>query len=107
MQNSLAKNETPQKIVSLSNNTSLVTPSKKIPTWDEENYTPHKMLIPPPTTPLTVSAPMQTAMTPAPLKPLFVDNLVEEKGEEIEYSFEERRAGFVVPNTHLRKAIQV
>ncbi|XP_021746682.1 65-kDa microtubule-associated protein 3-like [Chenopodium quinoa] len=106
VQKSLAKNETSQKVASVSN-TSVVTPSKKIPAGDEENHTPNKMLFPPPTTPMTVSAPMQTSMTPAPSKPLFGDNLVGEKDEEIEYSFEERRAGFVLPSTHLRRALQV
>lgn len=106
VQKSLTKNETPQKIVSLSN-TSFTTPSKKMPAADEENHTPNTMLIQAPITPLTVSAPMQTSMTPAPLKLLNGDNMVEDIAEDIEYSFEERRAGFVLPNTPLRRAIHV
>jgi protein regulator of cytokinesis 1 len=30
-----------------------------------------------------------------------------ETPEEIEYSFEERRAGFVLPNTHIKSVIQL
>uniref|UniRef100_A0A803MTQ9 Uncharacterized protein n=1 Tax=Chenopodium quinoa TaxID=63459 RepID=A0A803MTQ9_CHEQI len=85
------------------------TPSKNIPAEDEENWTP-KMHIPEPATPSTASAPMHTSMTPAPLhQPDFHDGdkLVEETDEEVEYSFEERRAGFVLPNTHLKRVIQV
>ncbi|KAL2903616.1 65-kDa microtubule-associated protein 3 [Bienertia sinuspersici] len=102
---SLPKNETTQKTDTI--NTTTVTPSKKIPAADEENHTPNTKFIPPPTTPSTISAPMQTSMTPALVKPVFGDTLVEEKAEETEYSFEEIRAGFVLPSTHLRRAIQV
>ncbi|CAO2829432.1 unnamed protein product [Amaranthus hypochondriacus] len=106
IQKPLAKNETSQKVVSL-NNTPFTTPTKKIPAADEENRTPNVKSIPPPSTPLTISAPMQTSMTPAPPKPLYADNLVEDTADEIEYSFEERRAGFVLPKTNLKRAIQV
>ncbi|KAK4740688.1 hypothetical protein SAY87_024276 [Trapa incisa] len=62
------------------------TPLKKT---DEQNRTPVPMPIPIPSTPSTISIPMQTAITPAPVKATL--------HQEMEYSFEERRAGFVVP----------
>ncbi|XP_068330791.1 65-kDa microtubule-associated protein 3-like isoform X2 [Pyrus communis] len=79
------------------------------PTTQEANKTPKVMPIFVPTTPSTVSVPMQTAMTPAPPPPPipFATNLVQEIPEEIEYSFEERRAGFVLPKTHVKPMIQV
>lgn len=52
-----------------------------------------------PCTPSTVSIPMQTAMTPAPFK--------ETIPEGIEYSFEERRAGFVIPIAHLKSVAAI
>lgn len=84
----LFKKETPQK-----------TASKMFPAANEENQTPNTMS--------TVSVPMQTVMTPAPPRRLFSDDLVEEITEEIEYSFEERRAGFVLPVTPLQRVVQV
>ncbi|KAI3918197.1 hypothetical protein MKX01_041517 [Papaver californicum] len=57
------------------------TPLKVNRVVDEENMAPRVV----PKTPCT---PMQTAMTPAPALPVTVKR-------EIEYSFEERRAGFV------------
>lgn len=70
---------------------------------DEENPTPMNKPIPVPTTPSTVSVPMQTNLTPGPtLGGPFVGGVkrVEEVvHEEIEYSFEEKRAGFVIPKT--------
>lgn len=99
----VSKNDTSQQIYN--------TPSKIIPSAGEENCTPKVMHISAPTTtPSTVSAPMHTSMTPAPLRqPDFheADNFVEVIDEEVEYSFEERRAGFVLPNTHLKRAIPV
>ncbi|XP_050156817.1 65-kDa microtubule-associated protein 3-like isoform X2 [Malus sylvestris] len=80
------------------------------PTTHEANKTPKVMPIFVPTTPSTVSVPMQTAITPAPPPPPpipFATNLVQEIPEEIEYSFEERRAGFVLPRTHVKPMIQV
>ncbi|XP_048430283.1 uncharacterized protein LOC103937591 isoform X2 [Pyrus x bretschneideri] len=78
------------------------------PTIHEENKTPKVMPIFTPTTPSTVLVPMQTTMTPAPPPPVpFATNLVQEIPEEIEYSFEERRAGFVLPKTHVKSMIQV
>ncbi|GMH18340.1 hypothetical protein Nepgr_020181 [Nepenthes gracilis] len=73
---------------------------------DEENMTPKVVPIPPPlTTPSTVSRPMETAMTPAlPLRGgINGGDLEEEIEEEVEYSFEEKRAGFVVPNTNAKR----
>ena len=106
IQKPLPKNETSQKVVSL-NNTPFTTPTKKIPAGDEENRTPNVKSIPPPSTPLTISAPMQTSMTPAPPKPLYADNLLGDTADEIDYSFEERRAGFVLPSTNLKGAISL
>lgn len=72
---------------------------------DEENKTPRAMPIPVPSTPSTVSVPMQTAMTPAPPPIPFAANVVEQIPEEIEYSFEELRAGFVLPKTHMKPSM--
>ena len=80
------QNETSQRIIQ-SNNMQIAmntTPSKQISTAEEEN-----------TAPTTVSIPMQTAPAPVPCS----DG---NPAEEIEYSFEERRAGFVLPRTHLK-----
>ncbi|XP_073304779.1 65-kDa microtubule-associated protein 3-like isoform X3 [Primulina huaijiensis] len=78
-----------QKTLLTSNNTQFSTPPKILATTHEDNRTPQTMPIPVPFTPSTVSIPMQTGLTPA-LKDKYI-------GEEIEYSFEERRAGFVLP----------
>lgn len=63
--------------------------------------TPKEMIIPVPTTPFTVSVPMQTSLTPAPA-PIPFETRALEMEEDIEYSFEERRAGFVVPRMHVK-----
>ncbi|PIA49952.1 hypothetical protein AQUCO_01300590v1 [Aquilegia coerulea] len=78
------------------------TPSKLISVADEENRTPKTMTIPVPSTPSTISVPMQMAATPAPpVAVLYEASKVEETREEkIEYSFEERRAGFVLTKAH-------
>ncbi|KAK9181660.1 hypothetical protein WN944_024799 [Citrus x changshan-huyou] len=88
---------------------SFTTPSKTNTLVDEENRTPKAMPIPVPSTPSTVSVPMQTAITPAHASaPIpYGTTQVEETAEEIEYSFEERRAGFVLPKTHVKPLIQV
>ncbi|XP_075485775.1 65-kDa microtubule-associated protein 3-like isoform X2 [Primulina tabacum] len=78
-----------QKTLLTSNNTQFSTPPKILAATQEDNRTPKTMPIPVPFTPSTVSIPMQTGLTPA-LKNKYI-------GEEIEYSFEERRAGFVLP----------
>ncbi|XP_042512137.1 65-kDa microtubule-associated protein 3-like [Macadamia integrifolia] len=89
------------------NETPTTTPSKLSFHTDEENRTPMTMPIPVPTTPSTVSVPMQTAITPIPASVLFVANAMGKMPEEIEYSFEERRAGFVLPHRHLKSFVQV
>ncbi|PWA91055.1 microtubule associated protein (MAP65/ASE1) family protein [Artemisia annua] len=78
-------------------NTPLTTPSKTtISATQDENRTPKTNMIPTiPCTPSTVSIPMQTALTPAPLKEMIPEGF-------IEYSFEERRAGFLLPRAHLK-----
>lgn len=84
------------------------TPSKILSVADEENWTPRAMPISVPKTPSTVSVPMQTAITPAPPSALpFGTKVVEEIPEEIEYSFEERRAGFVLPKAHVKSLISI
>ncbi|KAK4397360.1 microtubule-associated protein 3 [Sesamum angolense] len=68
-----------------------ITPIKNVSTHDE-NRTPKTMPIPVPATPPTVSAAMQTATTP------FTPAI--RVAGEVEYSFEEKRAGFVLPRSH-------
>ncbi|XWS50660.1 hypothetical protein CRYUN_Cryun12cG0105300 [Craigia yunnanensis] len=88
------------------NDLSYTTPLKTISLVDEENRTPKAMPIPVPSTPSTVSVPMQTAMTPAPPIP-FTIKPVEEIPEEIEQSFEERRLSFLLSETQITSLIQV
>ncbi|KAG9157346.1 hypothetical protein Leryth_004987 [Lithospermum erythrorhizon] len=80
------------------------TPSKTMSNFEEVNKTPQSVAAPIPPTPSTVSVPMQTTITPAhPVISLNVAKLAAEMPEEsIEYSFEERRAGFVLPRTHIK-----
>ncbi|CAI9767626.1 unnamed protein product [Fraxinus pennsylvanica] len=87
-------NEMLQKTLTSNNTPPFTTPSKTISTLDEENRTPKTMAIPVPSTPSTVSVPMLTAITPVPCVPKSMED------EDIEYSFEERRAGFVLPKDH-------
>lgn len=92
-----------------SNTTPFTTPSKTITSaTDDENRTPKTHMIPAvPCTPSTVSVPMQTVMTPAPT-PLTGVNQIKEMvipEEVVEYSFEERRAGFVAPGTLLKTVV--
>ena len=101
-----ADDDTLKRTLPLINDLSFKTPSKTNTVADEENRTPKAMLIPVPTTPATVSLPMQTAMTPAPPPVPFAVNPVEIP-EELEYSFEERRAGFIIPNSHIKSIIQL
>ncbi|KAK6142887.1 hypothetical protein DH2020_023235 [Rehmannia glutinosa] len=69
------------------------TPTKTVSAYDE-NRTPKTMPIPLPATPPTMSNAMQTATTP------FTPGI---RGvEEVEYSYEERRAGFVSTKLHSR-----
>ncbi|XP_057951864.1 65-kDa microtubule-associated protein 3 [Malania oleifera] len=90
-----------------SSNTPISTPCKVSSIPDDENRTPKTFPIPVPTTPSTVSVPMQTAITPAPPTVTCGSSTVEEVPEETEYSFEERRAGFVLPKTQIKPAVQV
>ncbi|MBA0587324.1 65-kDa microtubule-associated protein 3 [Gossypium raimondii] len=82
--------DTSHKMLHRSNDLShTTTPLKTIPLVDEENRTPKAMPIIP-STPSTLSVPMQTAMTPAPtLAP--IPFAITKPVEEIERSFEERR----------------
>lgn len=75
---------------------------------DEENRTPKAMPIPVPSTPSTVSMPMQTAMTPAhPVIPFKANNHpVEAMPEEIEYSFEEKRLAYMLSNVEVNSMVQ-
>ncbi|XP_077248895.1 65-kDa microtubule-associated protein 3-like [Tasmannia lanceolata] len=81
------------------NNTPQITPLKRTFVSEEENMTPKVMPIPVAITPSTVSVPMQTAPTPASACVLFGATAIEAP-EDIEYSFEERRAGFILPKSH-------
>ncbi|CAH1445646.1 unnamed protein product [Lactuca virosa] len=97
------KHEMLQKTFQNNNNMSTFTTPTKTTIFGLEdentNRTPKTNLIPIlPSTPYTTgSIAMQTAVTPGPV---LIKEIVPE--EVIEYSFEERRAGFVVPKTHLK-----
>lgn len=89
-------NEMLPKMLSINNSTPFSTPSKTISAVEVENripstpstlHIPMQMAVTPMQKPIT-SAPLQLTMTPA--KPV---------EEEIEYSFEEKRAGFVLPRS--------
>lgn len=72
------------------------TPNNKISAFDQ-NETPKTKPIPVPKTPSTVSVAMQMAMTPTtPCIP---------RGDRVEYSFEEKRAGFFLDNSHAGSSI--
>ncbi|KAI3508201.1 hypothetical protein L1887_23206 [Cichorium endivia] len=101
------KHEMLQKTFQNNNNINMspfVTPTKTTMFGlEEENRTPKTNLIPIlPSTPFTSNVPMQTAVTPCP--GLSKEMVCE---EVIEYSFEERRAGFVVPKGHLKTMSEV
>lgn len=81
------------------------TPLKKT-TDEDQNMTPKAKPIPVPSTPSTLSVAMQTAVTPAAPPPTSAYKAEEIPEDNVEYSFEERRAGFVLPKTHI-KSIQV
>ncbi|XP_022735076.1 65-kDa microtubule-associated protein 3-like [Durio zibethinus] len=89
------------------NDLSYTTPLKTTSLVDEENRTPKAMPIPVPSTPSTVSVPMQTAMTPAPPILFKTKPDIEEIPEEIEHSFEERRLAFLLSKTQITSLIQV
>ncbi|XWS61043.1 hypothetical protein CRYUN_Cryun07bG0091800 [Craigia yunnanensis] len=107
MTNMLEDNgETLQKILPTTNDLCYATPLKTTSLVDEENRTPKTMRIPVPSTPSTVSVPMQTAITPAP--PIhFNTKPTEEIPEEIEQSYEERRLAFLLSKTQMTSLIQV
>ncbi|KAL5981066.1 hypothetical protein ACLOJK_028986 [Asimina triloba] len=90
-------NRTSLKVVTVDN--ALTTPSGRASAADEENRTPKTMPIMTPSTPSTISVPMQTSHMPGPVSVLF-GTAAEEESEEIEYSFEEKRVGFIVPKSY-------
>lgn len=64
-------------------------------------------------TPSAVSIPMQMAVTPLPMQKTTTSAALQmaivpakSVDEEMEYSFEERRAGFVLPRPHLVNVMQ-
>ncbi|XP_042011446.1 65-kDa microtubule-associated protein 3-like isoform X2 [Salvia splendens] len=67
------------------------TPTKRYYSANDENRTPKAMPVPVPATPPTASSAMRTAKTP------FTPGV--RATEQVEYSFEERRAGFAVART--------
>ncbi|KAE8678313.1 65-kDa microtubule-associated protein 3 [Hibiscus syriacus] len=76
---------------------SYTTPLKTISLVDEENGTPKVMMpLPMPCTSSTVSVPMQTAITPAPMR-----SAITKPFEEIEQTFEERRLVFLISKTQI------
>ncbi|KAI8572606.1 hypothetical protein RHMOL_Rhmol01G0212600 [Rhododendron molle] len=95
------QNEASQKTLPIYK-TPVASPAKVIASIEEDEVkTPRTMPISPPTTPpTTVSVAMHTVTTPAtPCVPCY--------GEEVEYSFEERRAGFILPKSYLRSFLQL
>lgn len=98
-------NDTVQKTIP-GNTTPFTTPSKTVfASAGEDNMT--LKTAPAPYTPSTPSIPMQTGMTPAPRSVAYIATPTKEVPEEIEYSFEEQRAGFVLPGTHPKSQLQV
>ncbi|MQM18180.1 hypothetical protein Taro_051167 [Colocasia esculenta] len=61
--------------------------------------------LPEPQNPITPSIYMQMAPTPAPPPATYEERAVYRMLEEIEYSFEEIRAGFVLPKKHVKPII--
>ncbi|KAL0299428.1 UNVERIFIED_CONTAM: microtubule-associated protein 3 [Sesamum radiatum] len=97
-----------------SDSTPFSTPSKTVPIADVENRTPQAMAI----IPSTISIPMQMAITPAPAQMPITPAPIQKAlipaptalksvDEEIEYSFEEKRAGFVLPRSHPINVMQI
>ncbi|KAK7256636.1 hypothetical protein RIF29_30090 [Crotalaria pallida] len=87
---------TPQAIQQKSQMLTPTPPSKSIIVGNEENGTPKNMGLPVPTTPLT-SVPMLTATTPDTPSVYSIYNVAAKNAQPLEYSFEEARAGFVLP----------
>lgn len=101
-------NEMSNKLLTI-NSTPFTTPPKIISSAEEENRMPQTTAINVPSTPLTVSVPMQTAITPASIQTAAIIpalSATKSVEDEIEYSFEERRARFVLPRSHLMTVIQ-
>lgn len=99
LQDEKKKNQELMDALSCSKAPSISTPNKRIPPPDGSE-TPKQMPIPMPTTPSTVSTTMQMAMTPA-------TPYIHSGNGDMEYSFEERRAGFILPKSHLRSLIDI
>ncbi|KAL6130753.1 hypothetical protein ACLB2K_069132 [Fragaria x ananassa] len=76
----------------------IMTPSKPIIVNDEENTTPKTMRIQVPPTPSTMSVYTLTA-TPATPFTYGAHNKVEKSNRQVEYKFEEARAGFNCPKS--------
>ncbi|GMP61794.1 hypothetical protein CsSME_00024120 [Camellia sinensis var. sinensis] len=80
------------------NKTPVSSPAKIVSAVDDENKTPRTMPVPLPATPPTVSVAMQMVATPVtPSVPCRV--------KDVEYSFEERRASFVLPTSYLKSLL--
>ncbi|KAG6579651.1 65-kDa microtubule-associated protein 3, partial [Cucurbita argyrosperma subsp. sororia] len=104
-----ASSDSSQKTSPTNNMPFATTPLKKtsVPKDDDQGImTPKPMTIPVPSTPSTLSVAMQTATTPAIALPPSAYKAEQIPDDDVEYSFEERRAGFVLPKTHI-KSIQV
>lgn len=93
--NFLEENKNVQSGTPASNKTLLATPCKSTFLNNYENQTPKTKPISIPSTPSTVTAPMLMAMTPATPCVPFGGAQAENIMEEVEYSFEEVRAGFI------------
>ncbi|KAK4436355.1 microtubule-associated protein 3 [Sesamum alatum] len=91
------------------NNKPFTTPPKTISIAEQENRTPQTTGISVPSTPSTASLPVQTPTTPSPVQTTTTPVLSTKQTvhEEIEYSFEERRAGFVLPRSRLMSVTQI
>ncbi|XP_057798404.1 65-kDa microtubule-associated protein 3 [Salvia miltiorrhiza] len=105
-------NEMLPKMLTSNNSTPFSTPQKMISAAEVENRIPQGMATPVPSTPSTLPIPMHLAITPMQ-KPVTSAALqmaitpAKSVDEEIEYSFEEKRAGFVLPRSHLVNLMQV
>ncbi|XP_041989636.1 65-kDa microtubule-associated protein 3-like isoform X1 [Salvia splendens] len=105
-------NDMMPKMLTSNNSTPFSTPSKMISAAEVENRMPQVMATPVPSTPSTLSIPMHLALTPMqnPLPSSTLQMAItpaKSVNEEIEYSFEEKRARFVLPRSHLVNLMQV
>ncbi|XP_047970517.1 65-kDa microtubule-associated protein 3-like [Salvia hispanica] len=97
-------NEMLQKMLTSNNSTTpFTTPSKPIPTAEAENIMPQAASTPSTTLPIPMHLAMTPMQKPVPSATLQMTAITPAKAaeEEIEYSFEEKRAGFVLPRSHL------